>query len=150
MKTHLTLCFVLMLGSAGVFADDNTPTPKSFPGNLLADFTVVPQAPPNEGLLFVDHETASADGGRTWSEPRTVEFAKAVRNPQLIEMGGTYFMHGRARGGHFVIYRSPDGLRWDEGLILREAEAGAGAYSNSLVVGSQVPYETHQHYRQHV
>jgi hypothetical protein len=361
MKTHLTLCCVLILGSAGVFADDNAHTPKSVPGNVLADFTVTPPDPPNEGILFVNHKLASrsghlghalveaadgkilafyadcsdddeghsgvgwmeckrstdggrtwskpephphskrvydesdanraslcekavrtdngdvvlfylnidnsetprwkpqfiptfarsedggdtwsepqtlgdelgrvydaivhdgeifvlqfandctrdwrgtspehryllfasenggrtfekrcvlpfatrgrgygtlgvlpsgdliahvmnlqddpfgplesytsADGGRTWSEPRTVEFAKAVRNPQLIEMGGTYFMHGRARGGHFVIYRSPDGLRWDEGLILREAEAGAGAYSNSLVVGSQVPAE---------
>jgi hypothetical protein len=79
----------------------------------------------------------SSDGGRTWSEPDTVHFAKAVRNPQLIEMNGTCFMHGRARGGHLVIYHSPDGLRWDEGLLLRRAEAGAGAYSNSVVVRSQ-------------
>jgi len=81
----------------------------------------------------------SSDGGRTWSDPRTVEFAKAVRNPQLIEMDGTWFLHGRARGGHFVIYRSPDGLHWDDGLILRRKEAGVGAYSNSLVVGAADP-----------
>jgi len=81
----------------------------------------------------------SSDGGLTWSDPCTVEFAKAVRNPQLIEMDGTWFMHGRARGGHFVIYRSPDGLQWDDGLILRRREAGAGAYSNSLVVGAVDP-----------
>ena len=86
----------------------------------------------------------SDDGGRTWSEPRTAHFSKKIRNPQLISMDGCYFLHGRSGSlgeekGHMVLYSSRDGLSWDEGVYLRKREAGLGAYSNSIVVGSKDP-----------
>lgn len=86
----------------------------------------------------------SDDGGRTWSEPKTAHFAKKIRNPQLISMDGCYFLHGRSGSlgdekGHMVLYSSRDGLSWDEGVYLRKREAGLGAYSNSVVVGSKDP-----------
>ena len=86
----------------------------------------------------------SDDGGRTWSEPKTAHFAKKIRNPQLVSMEGCYFLHGRSGSlgeekGHLVLYSSRDGLSWDEGVYLRKREAGLGAYSNSIVVGSKDP-----------
>ncbi len=86
----------------------------------------------------------SNDGGRTWSEPKTAHFAKKIRNPQLISMDGCYFLHGRSGSlggekGHMVLYSSRDGLTWDDGVYLRKREAGLGAYSNSVVVGSGNP-----------
>ena len=86
----------------------------------------------------------SDDGGRTWYEPKTAHFAKKIRNPQLISMEGCYFLHGRSGSlgeekGHMVLYSSRDGLSWDEGVYLRKREAGLGAYSNSIVVGSNDP-----------
>ena len=86
----------------------------------------------------------SDDGGRTWSQPKTAHFAKKIRNPQLISMDGCYFLHGRSGSlgdekGHMVLYSSRDGLSWDEGVYLRKREAGLGAYSNSIVVGSKDP-----------
>ena len=35
-----------------------------------------------------------------------------------------------------ALYSSRDGLAWDEGVYLRRREAGLGAYSNSIAVGS--------------
>ena len=86
----------------------------------------------------------SDDGGRTWSEPKTAHFAKKIRNPQLVSMEACYFLHGRSGSlgeekGHLVLYSSRDGLSWDEGVYLRKREAGLGAYSNSIVVGSKDP-----------
>jgi hypothetical protein len=81
----------------------------------------------------------SADYGKTWSEVRTTHFSKRIRNQQMIKFDDTYFIHGRAKGGHFVIYSSEDGKNWDEGTFLRMSEAGAGAYSNSIVTGKFNP-----------
>jgi hypothetical protein len=90
----------------------------------------------------------SDDGGRTWSEPKIAEFRKRIRNPQMNVLDGCYFMHGRSGSygeekgmGHFVLYSSPDGLNWDDGVYLkmREQGKGLGAYSNSIVVGSLNP-----------
>ena len=83
----------------------------------------------------------SDDGGRTWSQARTSQFRKKIRNPQLISLDGCYFMHGRSGSfgdekGHMVLYSSQDGQNWDEGSYLRMREAGLGAYSNSTVIGS--------------
>lgn len=41
--------------------------------------------------------------------------------------------------GDLVLYSSRDGLTWDEGIYLKMREAGAGAYSNSIVVNSPKP-----------
>ena len=86
----------------------------------------------------------SDDGGRTWSEAMTAQFRKKIRNPQFVSLRGCYFMHGRSGSlgeekGHMVLYSSRDGLAWDDGVYLRRREAGLGAYSNSIVVGSLNP-----------
>ena len=88
----------------------------------------------------------SHDGGRTWTDPRTSFFARQIRNPQMTAFRGGYTLHGRSgsRGdqdlrGHFILYTSPDGINWDEGRYLRMREAGAGAYSNAIVVGALEP-----------
>ena len=83
----------------------------------------------------------SDDGGRTWSDVKIAHFKKRIRNPQMATLNGCYFMHGRSgsfgeENGHFVLYSSRDGLAWDDGIYLRKREAGLGAYSNSIVVGS--------------
>ena len=85
----------------------------------------------------------SGDGGHTWSGVHTAFMAKQIRNPQMAAFKGGYVLHGRsgskgeeAERGHFVLYTSRDGIHWDAGRYLRKREAGLGAYSNNLVVGS--------------
>ena len=83
----------------------------------------------------------SEDRGHSWSAVDTVTLAKKIRNPQLTRFKDRYLLHGRSgsygyASGHFVCYTSPDGLEWDAGTYLRMQEAGSGAYSNNLVVGS--------------
>ncbi len=84
----------------------------------------------------------SADGGKTWSNVKTMNLSRKIRNPQFIAFDGNYFMHGRSGAygegkGHMVLYTSTDGVKWDDGIYLRMLEAGSGAYSNSIVVGSK-------------
>ncbi len=83
----------------------------------------------------------SRDDGKTWSEPNTAFFAKQIRNPQMAAFKGGFVMHGRSGckggdeiSGHFVLYTSTDGIRWDEGQYLQMRTAGGGAYSNNLIV----------------
>lgn len=81
----------------------------------------------------------SGDGGRTWGLNRRAFFEKKIRNPQLVQFGGRWFMHGRSGSfgperGHFVLYSSRDAFTWDEGVYLRKATQGAGGYSNNLIV----------------
>lgn len=88
----------------------------------------------------------SEDAGRTWTEPRTAFFEKQIRNPQMTAFKDGFVLHGRSGSkgeqeirGHFVLYTSTDGVNWDSGRYLRMQEAGAGAYSNSIVVGTLEP-----------
>lgn len=89
----------------------------------------------------------SADGGRTWSDPKIAHFWKRIRNPQMASLNGCYFMHGRSaflqgkkeERGHLVLYASRDGIAWDDGVYLKMREEGIAAYSNSIVVGSLNP-----------
>lgn len=88
----------------------------------------------------------SEDAGLTWSEPRTAFFRRQIRNPQMTAFRDGYVLHGRSGSkgdeeirGHFVLYTSHDGVTWDAGRYLRMQEAGAGAYSNSIVVGALDP-----------
>jgi hypothetical protein len=90
----------------------------------------------------------SDDSGRTWSDVKTAHFRKKIRNPQMASVSGWYFMHGRSghygekeEKGHLVLYSSRDGLAWDDGIYLKMREAGTGAYSNSIVVGSLNPHK---------
>lgn len=83
----------------------------------------------------------SPDGGRTWPKAGTSTVSRKIRNPQFTAFGGSYYLHGRsgAHGegsGHLILYRSADGVTWDEGVYLRLRSAGTGAYSNSIVVDS--------------
>ncbi len=85
----------------------------------------------------------SDDQGRTWTEPDTAFFERQIRNPQMTRFKDGYVLHGRSGSkgdeeirGHFILYTSRDGLHWDRGQYLRMQEAGAGAYSNAIVVGT--------------
>ncbi len=86
----------------------------------------------------------SADDGRTWSAVRTTRFAKRIRNMQLSEkIGEWYFLQGRSGSqgaagekGHLVCYTSPDGIHWDEGIILYHTDrSGGDCYSANAVIG---------------
>jgi hypothetical protein len=97
----------------------------------------------------------SKDGGRTWSEVQTAHFAKGIRNMQLAgKLGGLYFMHGRSGSnkrvlvgddpgpGNFVLYSSPDGIRWDEGIVLMsrlQTPGGGDCYSANEIIGKYDP-----------
>jgi hypothetical protein len=86
----------------------------------------------------------SKDGGKTWSEARTSNVSRKIRNPQFTAFGGKYCMHGRSGAygegsGHMILYMSDDGVTWDNGVYLRMKQFGAGAYSNSIVVDSIEP-----------
>jgi len=90
----------------------------------------------------LDYAT-SRDGGSTFSEVKTAFMQKQIRNPQVAPFKGGFVLHGRSgsmgekgESGHFVLYTSRDGIDWDEGRYLRMQEAGAGAYSNNLLVSS--------------
>ena len=85
----------------------------------------------------------SPDAGQTWGEPQTAHFAKQIRNPQMAAFRDGFVMHGRSGSkgadeikGHFVLYASLDGIHWDEGRYLQMRIAGAGAYSNNVLVHS--------------
>ena len=83
----------------------------------------------------------STDCGKTWSKLRRSYFDKMIRNPQIINFNGTWFLHGRSGHvypvegcGNFVLYASDDGIHWDNGHYLYMKTAGHGAYSNNLIV----------------
>ncbi len=81
----------------------------------------------------------SDDGGCTWSSVQTAFMAKKIRNPQMAAFRDGFVLHGRSGNkgegrNHFVLYSSRDGENWDAGRYLRMGEAGAGAYSNNLIV----------------
>lgn len=83
----------------------------------------------------------SRDNGKTWSRNRRAYFENTIRNPQVVYFKDRYFMHGRGGYPHklygaLMLYSSPDGIHWDDGIYLRHHEEGkgCGAYSNNLVV----------------
>ena len=83
----------------------------------------------------------SDDRGCTWSTVQTAFMAKKIRNPQMAAFKGGFVLHGRSGNegegrNHFVLYTSRDGVSWDAGRYLRMGEAGAGAYSNNLIVSA--------------
>lgn len=86
----------------------------------------------------------SHDGGKTWPKVGTSTVSRKIRNPQFTAFGGKYYLHGRSGAygegsGHMILYMSDDGITWDDGVYLRMRTAGAGAYSNSIVVDSPEP-----------
>ena len=91
----------------------------------------------------LDYAT-SADGGCTWSTVHKAFMAKKIRNPQMAAFQDGFVLHGRSGNkgegrNHFVLYTSHDGVHWDAGRYLRMGEAGAGAYSNNLIVHNPHP-----------
>ncbi|MFO7904065.1 MAG: sialidase family protein [Planctomycetota bacterium] len=97
----------------------------------------------------------SRDGGRTWSDVQTARFAKGIRNMQLSgKLGELYFMHGRSGSyprdpvgddpgpGNLVLYSSPDGIHWDEGILLMsrlQTPGGGDCYSANEIIGKYDP-----------
>ena len=80
----------------------------------------------------------SRDGGKTWEALPVRRLDKGIRNVQVSRIGNGFVMHGRAFlgtewGRGFVIYTSPDGIEWDEGILL-ESEKRCCYYSNNLLL----------------
>lgn len=110
---------------------------------LLDDgrFIVYTYHPDDEYKL--EYVTSMGPGCYYWGYPAYAAFEKAIRNPQLACLSGSYFMVGRSgsltpgsMNGNFILYCSTDGKKWDEGRYLRLRNAGIGAYSNMIVVGA--------------
>ena len=82
----------------------------------------------------------SRDMGKTWPERVRSYCKRRIRNPQVARFGGGYILHGRSGcvdqslPMQFVLYRSEDGLHWDEGTILCGLSGPAAYYSNNLVM----------------
>ena len=99
----------------------------------------------NENDEFYLDYCISYDKGITWSKPSRSFFAKRIRNPQICNFNGVYFMHGRSGNNdpilpyNFVLYTSQDGIHWDEGTYLRVTDprgwGNMAYYSNNLVTG---------------
>jgi Neuraminidase (sialidase) len=88
----------------------------------------------------------SDDEGKTWSTVKTTFVAKALRNPQLsAELNGIYYLHGRSgqegeESGNLVLYRSTDGITWDNGIFLNQGPRGdADSYSTNEIIGKYAP-----------
>jgi hypothetical protein len=86
---------------------------------------------------------------------------RGIRNPQLSgKLGQWYFLHGRSGShprdlvgddsgpGNFVLYSSPDGIHWDEGIVLMsrlQTPGGGDCYSANEIIGKwvrQLPIES--------
>ncbi len=130
---------------AGRSFDRRSTLPFDTDGRGYGALTTLPDSRLVAYIYHEENETrleylTSTDGGRSWSEIGTTPLAKKIRNPQVTRYGDRYLLHGRSgsygyASGNFVLYTSEDGLNWDDGTYLRMQEAGAGAYSESLVVG---------------
>ena len=87
----------------------------------------------------------SDDKGIHWSFPFKSFCAKRIRNPQVCNLNGTYFLHGRSGNEdpslpfNFVLYSSEDGVHWDDGEYLcvtcPKGWGNAAYYSNNCVTG---------------
>ena len=77
----------------------------------------------------------SVDRGKTWGEARTCHLKDGIRNPQVAQMDGVYFIHGRnATRDGLVLYTSLDGQNWDEGAYLARCQRSSCYYSNNIVL----------------
>jgi len=86
----------------------------------------------------------SEDLGRTWGPVKKTKLAKGLRNPQLSgEIDGIYYLHGRsghrtAEPANLVLYRSANGVDWDEGTFLNYGpKDDADSYSTNEIVRSR-------------
>jgi hypothetical protein len=110
---------------------------------LLSDNRIIAYIYNHDDEQHLDY-VISDDFGHTWSAVNTAYFEKKIRNPQMAAIDDCYFMHGRSGNlgdgsGNLVLYSSVDGINWDNGIYVRMQEAGTGAYSNNLVVGTFDP-----------
>ena len=82
----------------------------------------------------------SDDMGKTWRESGKSYVKKRIRNPQIAKVRGGYILHGRAGcmsnelPMDFVLYTSPDGITWDDGVYICSSSSGTAYYSNNLVL----------------
>ncbi|MBR3504898.1 MAG: exo-alpha-sialidase [Clostridia bacterium] len=77
----------------------------------------------------------SADRGKTWPDAGAAPVAKRIRNPQIVRTESGWLLHGRNgdKGDGLVLYASPDGVHWDEGVMVDVRPCpGVGYYSNNL------------------
>lgn len=94
----------------------------------------------NAGDEFNMDYFISRDMGKTWEEQGKSYCARRIRNPQVAYTGENYILHGRSGcvgkllPMDFVFYTSPDGIHWDEGIILCTVPGATAYYSNNLVL----------------
>jgi len=80
-------------------------------------------------------QTASYDGGKTWSNPREAEDLRIRNNPDLDYAGDVLVMHGRGEDGNSVwlYFSSDEGNTWGSSIVLdRHGFCGWGGYTASL------------------
>lgn len=124
-------------------------------GNLeeLEDGSLIAYTYNEDNEYYIEYSTSS-DDGKSWSEVKTTYFPNRIRNPQIIKFKDTYFAFGRSGGygedfGHIAMYCSPDGLNWNDGLIIARRRAGVCAYSNPILIGGgeKILYQSSHSYR---
>lgn len=86
----------------------------------------------------------SPDVGKTWGEQKATPVDKGIRDPELAYLGESYFLHGRSGhhgpGAHrFVLYKSGDGEKWGEGIVVNSDERSPDGYSHNCVVRKDDP-----------
>lgn len=87
----------------------------------------------------------SKDKGYTWSEVKYTYMEKRMRSAQLSDkIGDYYFLTGRSGNTGddptcLVLYVSRDGINWDRGMFLNNAQQGIDAYTAVEVTGKYDP-----------
>ena len=81
----------------------------------------------------------SQDEGHGWSEQKRAHLDKKIRDPELAQIGGKYYLHGRSghggEGAHrFVLYQSDDGINWKNGVVVSGQRKGPDGYSHNCII----------------
>ena len=81
----------------------------------------------------------SKDQGRTWTEERKSRVDQKVRDPELGQIGGRYYLHGRSGSygegaDRFVLYESSDGENWGSAIVVSKQTGRGDGYSTNCLI----------------
>ena len=81
----------------------------------------------------------SKDQGRTWTEQRKARVDQKVRDPELGQIGGRYYLHGRSGSygegaNRFVLYESSDGENWGSAIVVNSNTGRGDGYSANCLI----------------
>ncbi len=81
----------------------------------------------------------SKDQGRTWTEERKAKVDQKVRDPELGQIGGRYYLHGRSGSygegsDRFVLYESSDGENWGSAIVVSKQTGRGDGYSANCLL----------------